>query len=257
MIRRFFAAVFPRNTDNIVTITGLGGSGKTTLLYLLKLGAPPNVVSPLSFNVELVRAPTATGRNLSLLAWGIGANSIDDKLSSIIHGYAALGDALLWMVDSSCGEAGVQQSMEAFTSILERIDVQRLEEGNTPKDFPILMYLLYLLFPADCFNAIHRLANKQDIAKAVPIDNVRKAFAQPLAGRASCILGSSLAKGIDKGGLPDAFSWLQFALEKAKKSHTHSRSPRQGRSLIRPYHSSMKSILGCGVSKATQTRICS
>ncbi|KAG6843900.1 hypothetical protein H0H87_011908 [Tephrocybe sp. NHM501043] len=197
IIRRVLDKLYPKGHEYTIVIFGEPWSGKTTLLYLLKLGEVIQTISSIGFNIETVDAPTTTNQSLKLTAWDIGGGcqSIFNTIRLLVP-YLAKTDAIIWIVDASdTNKEYLIESVKALAQTLERVDPER---DSAKKDYPILI-----------------LANKQDLPNLVPLHDIREAFRKVLSGRSSCIFGTSLTRPLHKSGLPEAFGWLQFALENA------------------------------------------
>lgn len=68
-------------------------------------------------------------------------------------------------------------------------------------------------------NGTSRLANKQDLSNAKPLDEIRGIFADILASRPlSAIFPTSLVRGLGvESGLPQAFDWLRDAIKLSRE----------------------------------------
>ena len=65
------------------------------------------------------------------------------------------------------------------------------------------------------------LANKSDKPDAMTLDEIRKSFSKVTAGRLVSVFRTSLTdKGLETTGLPEAFDWLNLALEIANSGQT-------------------------------------
>jgi len=186
LMDRFFA----KNDGYNVTISGPGDTGKTTLLYLLKLGYIIQTISTHGTNIETIKTSTATGRTLKFTGWDVGAGCANIRTMTRI--YSIYGDAMIWVVDST-DRGGLSEDVQALTSILGDIDASRSKSATPRKNYCILI-----------------LANKQDLPGAMPIDDIRRAYATALSGRTASIFKTSLTQNT---GLPDAFEWFLFALQ--------------------------------------------
>ncbi|RDB16247.1 ADP-ribosylation factor 1 [Hypsizygus marmoreus] len=196
IVRRLVDRLYPRDSNPVITIFGVGWSGKTTLLYLLKFGEVVQTISSFGFNVETVEAPTSSGRPFKFDGWDVGTGCANIKMAfGHFSEYIARGDALIWMVDGSAPDF-LSESVEALEHILIGVDARRFLSDKLMKDYPILI-----------------LANKKDLPNSIPIDNIRKAFAKALQGRTAMIFATTLTQGIETSGLPEAFDWFRFAID--------------------------------------------
>lgn len=141
IVRRLLDRLYPTDLGYTVTITGLDYVGKTTLLYLLCLGEVVQTIPSIGFNVETIKAPTASGRPLTLTAWDIGGGCGGMQyMFGLISMYSANGDALIWVVDSTDHER-IGESAEACTTVLTTTLARRGNDAK-PEGYPILMLVL-------------------------------------------------------------------------------------------------------------------
>lgn len=136
IIRRFIDRCFPGNGGPTVIILGLDATGKTTLLYLLRLGQVMQTIPTIGFNVEEVKAPTASGSTVKMTAWDVGTGCGIEHLYGVLHHYTEKGDALIWMVDS-CDKYRLEESVEAFKKSIDGMTASRSEKAS--QTLPILM----------------------------------------------------------------------------------------------------------------------
>ncbi|KAG6905910.1 hypothetical protein DXG01_016966 [Tephrocybe rancida] len=206
IIRRVLDRLYPRGPEYTVPIFGEPWGGKTTLLYLLKLGEVVPTISSIGFNIETVNVPTSSKQSLKFTGWDIGGGcQPTHRMIDMMIPYLAKTDAIIWIVDASdTDRQNLAHSAQALRQTLDKLDPGRNE---AKKDYPILI-----------------LANKQDLPVVIPLHEIREAFGKVLSGRSSCIFGTSLVRGkhMDSSGLPEAFDWLQFALENASAGRTTS-----------------------------------
>ncbi|TFK61052.1 hypothetical protein BDN72DRAFT_904447 [Pluteus cervinus] len=219
---------FPPKPEPRVTILGLDYGGKTTLLYLLRLGEVVQTIPTLGFNIESFEVPhlaTGTGskKKSTLVGWDTGTGCGRQYMHWTTVMYATYGDALIWVVDSNDKER-FKESIDEFVRTVKDTEIRRVKdrkelelEGKKPT---------YALHP----QPILILANKQDKEGCIPIDEIRKHFANAIAamsppppgypggGRLYSVFKTSLVRPIDESGLPEAFNWLLFALEAVKRS---------------------------------------
>ncbi|KDR67804.1 hypothetical protein GALMADRAFT_216186 [Galerina marginata CBS 339.88] len=201
-IRSLLSRLYPNTEDYTVTIVGLGGSGKTTLLYLLKLGQIVTTIPSIGFNVEAVNVTTATGKPFRMRGWDIGTGCGIQYLYGVITAYINSSEALIWVVDASDKER-LEESVDALKNILFWADT----DANRPKNMPPVLIL----------------ANKSDKPNAMSLDYIRISFAKVTAGRLTSVFKTSMTGNTLVGtGLPEAFDWLQLALEISKSGKNPS-----------------------------------
>ncbi|KAH9484774.1 ADP-ribosylation factor 4 [Psilocybe cubensis] len=189
------SCLFTGSNPTTVTILGLGYSGKTTLLYLLKTGQIVQTIPTIGFNVETLNAVTTKGKSFCITAWDVGTGCGIRYLSGVLHHYVNCGKALIWMVDASDPNC-LPESVEALKEILLSSSRAR-EDTADKKELPILI-----------------LVNKSDLPKAMSLDYVRIAFSKITSGKIAAVFKTSLTEV--QTGLPEAFEWLQLAIEIAE-----------------------------------------
>ncbi|KIM45608.1 hypothetical protein M413DRAFT_17481 [Hebeloma cylindrosporum] len=204
IIRRLIDRFYPDSQGHMVTIVGLDYSGKTTLLYLLKLGEIVTTISSIGFNVETVDIMTSNGKPFRMTGWDLGTGCAGLQYHfGMIRIYLQSSTALIWVVDS-CDRNRLQESVDALNKILANHDADAPKDKTRPRLMPILI-----------------LANKSDKPEAMPLDEIRISFSKATSGRLVSIFGTALTdKGLETTGLPEAFDWLNLALEIAKSSQT-------------------------------------
>ncbi|KAL0957071.1 hypothetical protein HGRIS_003168 [Hohenbuehelia grisea] len=172
-------------------IMGLDYSGKTSILYRLRLNELVQAIPTTGFNVEEVTPPKLRSRDASLTmtCWDVGAGcgGITYMLRTMSI-YAETSDAIIWVVDS-CDRERLTESWDA----LQKVRSYLPEEKR--KSLPVLV-----------------LANKQDMAGAIPVDDIRRTFMQAASGITLNVFKASASADVAKGGLPEAFYWLQIVL---------------------------------------------
>ncbi|KAF4599091.1 hypothetical protein EYR40_006180 [Pleurotus pulmonarius] len=109
-------------------------------------------------------------------------------------------NAIIWMVDSS-DRLRLQESVEILQQIL---DLTNFANGRAP----ILI-----------------LANKQDVAGSISLDEIRKTFAPPLTGYTFNVFRSSCLEEMSKSGIPEAFYWLRLVLQLSPTSSSKTNEP--------------------------------
>ncbi|RNA18029.1 ADP-ribosylation factor 1-like [Brachionus plicatilis] len=118
---------------------GLDAAGKTTILYCLKLGEIVTTMPTIGFNVE-----TLEHKGFGLTAWDVGGR---DKLRVLYRHYFEKTKIIIFVIDSS----DTDRLMEAKEE-LHKI----CAEGQLQ----------------NCMLLV--LANKQDLEKSMPVDEIRK-----------------------------------------------------------------------------------
>ncbi|KAJ7318115.1 ADP-ribosylation factor [Mycena albidolilacea] len=195
LVERFYSG----GTGYSALILGLDASGKTTLLYRMKLGEVVQTIPTIGFNVESVRlkARGRTDRVLNLTCWDVGGCG-RGIFSSFIAQYASHVDAIIWLVDSNDRQR-LEDSITEFSTITGLVAA---DTTIPPKERPVLI-----------------LATKQDLPKAMSLDEIRKKVAPATAGMSAFSVGVTLTQSLTDGALPDAFGWLLMALESVRKGN--------------------------------------
>ncbi|KAF9491445.1 Arf-domain-containing protein [Pleurotus eryngii] len=186
-----------------VSILGLDYSGKTTLLYKLKLGEVVQTIPSIGFTVEEVEVSSAAGggEELRMVCWDIGAGCGGFMhMKKLISMCIERTNAIVWMVDSN-DRPRVKESVEILKEIL---GLTSFVNGQVP----ILV-----------------LANKQDTAGSMSLDEIRKAFAPPLAGYTFNVFRCSCLQDLPKSGIPEAFYWLRLVLQLSPTSSNVTKEP--------------------------------
>ncbi|KAJ7832202.1 ADP-ribosylation factor [Mycena leptocephala] len=180
-------------------ILGLDASGKTTLLYRMKLGEVVQTIPSIGWNVETVRlkARGRTDRVLNLTCWDVGGCS-RDHLTYLTVQHAIHADAIIWLIDSN-DRPRLEHSITEFSTVLGRVAA---DTTVPPKERPVLI-----------------LATKQDLPKAMSLDEIRIKVAPATAGMSVFSVGTTLTQSLTDGPLPDAFGWLLMALESVRKGN--------------------------------------
>lgn len=133
--------------ETTLVFFGLDYSGKTTLLYLLSLGETAQTISTISTigtNVEQFVSPT-TSRSLApgipMVGWdiGLGCGSLR-QMSGILGFYTVIGDAMVWVLDSS-DKKRLDESIQELIGMIQRGEDRRVE-GGKKLPWPILMFVL-------------------------------------------------------------------------------------------------------------------
>ena len=121
-----------------VFMFGLDNAGKTTMLYNLALGRVITTIPTIGFNIETVRAPTTSGRELTMTAWDVGPGCGTQHLVPMVVHYTASADAIIWVVDSSEPAAYMlDESVELLAKLFRAMELHLKETER--KIFPILM----------------------------------------------------------------------------------------------------------------------
>ncbi|KAF7427844.1 hypothetical protein PC9H_007060 [Pleurotus ostreatus] len=186
-----------------VSILGLDYSGKTTLLYKLKLGEVVQTIPSIGFTVEEVDVSSAAGggEGLRMVCWDMGAGCGGfTHMKKLISMCIEKTNAIVWMVDSS-DRTRLEESVEILKEIL---GLTNFVNGQVP----ILV-----------------LANKQDMADSMSLDEIRKAFARPLAGYTFNVFRCSCLQELPKSGIPEAFYWLRLVLQLSPTSGNVTKEP--------------------------------
>ncbi|KDQ27307.1 hypothetical protein PLEOSDRAFT_1042612 [Pleurotus ostreatus PC15] len=186
-----------------VSILGLDYSGKTTLLYKLKLGEVVQTIPSIGFTVEEVEVSSAAGggEGLRMVCWDMGAGCGGfTHMKKLISMCIEKTNAIVWMVDSS-DRLRLEESVEILKEIL---GLTNFVNGQVP----ILV-----------------LANKQDMAGSMSLDEIRKAFARPLAGYTFNVFRCSCLQELPESGIPEAFYWLRLVLQLSPTSGNVTKEP--------------------------------
>ncbi|QRV74748.1 ADP-ribosylation factor family [Ceratobasidium sp. AG-Ba] len=148
----------------------------------------------LGFNVETIRAPTSGKRGpLALTCWDVGGC---DKIRPLMRHYASGTDAVVWVLDSNDRER-LPEAIDELRNTLRTVEDVRGDE-NIKDAVPCLI-----------------LANKQDLPKAMRLDEVRIKLAHVIGSRPSCtVFPTSLVRGDYLSTLTPAMDWLYDALKK-------------------------------------------
>ncbi|KAJ7250601.1 ADP-ribosylation factor [Mycena rebaudengoi] len=194
IIRRLIER-FSSGKEHRVIFLGLDASGKTTLLYRMKLGEVVQTIPSIGFNVESVQLRARMGttdRILNVDCWDVGG--CGRPMWGLLKHYLAPSDAIIWLIDS-CDRERLSESVEEFSTVMRSLTKDATLDVE-PKDRPVLI-----------------LATKQDLPKAMSIDEIRLKVNPALSGRRSFAVGTSLNQSLTEGALPEAFGWLLMALE--------------------------------------------
>jgi GTPase SAR1 family protein len=130
---------YRRKTDGYtVVILGLDGAGKTTMLYKLVLGKIVTTIPTIGLNVETVKAPTTSGRDLTITVWDVGLGCGTHHFVPIVVNYAVYADAIIWMVDSTQSSSEIlDESVELLGRLLRSPAFKA--KGCKAASFPILL----------------------------------------------------------------------------------------------------------------------
>ncbi|KDR67805.1 hypothetical protein GALMADRAFT_161355 [Galerina marginata CBS 339.88] len=196
IIRRLLSRLYTNTQGDRIMITGLDYGGKTTLLYLLKLGEIVQTTPGLGFNIETISITTASGKPFRMTGLDVGSGCGGIQyMHGLIGMYISNNEGVIWVVDASDKER-LSESVEMLQKVLSSAE----SEDISSKSKPILI-----------------LANKSDIPNAMGLDYIRVNFAKATSGRLAGVFKTSLTENTVVGtGLPEAFDWLQLALEIAK-----------------------------------------
>ncbi|KAL4255722.1 ADP-ribosylation factor [Pleurotus pulmonarius] len=136
-----------------------------------------------------------------MVCWDMGAGCGGfTHMKKLISMCIEKTNAIIWMVDSS-DRLRLQESVEILQQIL---DLTNFANGRVP----ILI-----------------LANKQDMAGSISLDEIRKAFAPPLTGYTFNVFRSSCLEEMPKSGIPEAFYWLRLVLQLLPMSSSATNEP--------------------------------
>ncbi|KAF9526863.1 ADP-ribosylation factor family-domain-containing protein [Crepidotus variabilis] len=204
--------IYPPTEASHITILGLDYSGKTTLLYLLKLGEIVQTIPSMGLNVESIEVPlpsrgNKSGGTFKMTGWDIGTGCASPRqYIGMLRNYTHFTRAIVWVVDSSDRER-LTESTEMLTEVLFSIT----NLGEDIMKIPILI-----------------LANKCDKSNGLSIDEIRTAFTKVTTGRLISVFKSQAtlqtAQNPQTSGLPQAFDWLNTALEIVQASEKTGRS---------------------------------
>lgn len=150
---------------------GLDAAGKTTILYKMKLGEIVTTIPTIGFNVE-----TLSFKGIDLIAWDVGGR---DKIRPLFRHYFANTKALIYVVDSNDRDR-LEQVKEELHKFLREDELREV---------------VLLVF-----------ANKQDLANAMSLDEVKKAIDfDGLSVKRKNIISSVATTG---EGLNEGFNWI-------------------------------------------------
>ncbi|XP_036415975.1 ADP-ribosylation factor 4-like [Colossoma macropomum] len=152
-------------------IVGLDAAGKTTILYKLKLGEVVTTIPTLGFNVESVEY-----NNISFTVWDVGGQG---QIRRLWKHYYQNTKGLIFVVDSSDRERIEEASSE----------LQTLLQEDELKDAVVLV-----------------LANKQDLPKAMPIDEMTERLGLRTMTERTWYVQSTCA--VSGAGLYEGLDWL-------------------------------------------------
>ncbi|CAK5262182.1 unnamed protein product [Mycena citricolor] len=194
ILSRFMNVLFP-GSEYVAVIIGLNASGKTTLLYRLVFGEIVTTIPTIGFNVETVNLPTRQGQNLNLVCWDVGGCG-REHMTHIIVEIASRSHVVIWLIDSS-DRSRLDETVAEF----ERVDARLNTPGvYMPRNRPILV-----------------IATKQDLPKAMTLDEIRIRIAPIIKGRSVFCVGAALNQDLRNGVFLDAFGWLLAAAESTRK----------------------------------------
>jgi ADP-ribosylation factor family len=212
MFPRLLDRFYSRKTDGYrVLMAGLDGAGKTTLLYKLSLGEIITTIPALGLKIETVDASTTSGRNLTITCWDAGPACGTEFLVPMVLHCTENSDAIVWVVDSSDPKL-LDESIRILGRIFRAIESYPKPRKN--KDCPVLMYV-FPCYHASIYPTVSsRLANKRDKPGAMTPLQVHNKFAPTCAHRRIfMVFPTSVTEDMSVGGIPEAFSWLQYAIE--------------------------------------------
>jgi len=218
MIRLLLDRLYRRNVaQRLVTVLGLDSAGKTTLVYKLVTGDIVKTSPTLSINIETTKAPmghhhgpqNSLVMNLVDVGQGCGTMFYYHRASP----YTRIGDAIVWVVDGSDADR-LDESVKLLALHLRFADAD--PEPRKDKECPILMFVFFSPFlPLQKLTiTLGRLANKRDMPGAIPATVIRDKFAPVCTHHAFEVFPTSMTESIRDGGMPEAFAWLQGALDK-------------------------------------------
>jgi small GTP-binding protein len=149
---------------------GLDAAGKTTILYNLKLGEYVQTIPTIGFNVETIKY-----KNLRFDCWDAGGQA---KFRRLWHHYCQNSQGVIFVVDSTDHE---------------RLSEAREELHRIMKEDSLSSALLLVL------------ANKQDMPKAMPKEEIAEALDLASLDKKWHIEGTCATSG---EGLTEGLDWL-------------------------------------------------
>ncbi|KAF5328803.1 hypothetical protein D9619_011526 [Psilocybe cf. subviscida] len=205
IIQTLLSKIFPTDATR-VTMLGLGASGKTTILYLLKTHSIVTTIPSMGFNIETVNVVSSGGKHIDATVWDIGTGCGMQYMFGLLNSYVSHSDALIWVVDASERGEWLQESVDSLARVILDLGSPG-DDGKTIAPIPIMI-----------------LANKSDRANAMSIDEVRKHFAKATKGRFVGVFKTTCtpSTGLENSGLPEAFDWLNIALDISRHGKTAS-----------------------------------
>ncbi|KAI4887305.1 hypothetical protein NFI96_014690 [Prochilodus magdalenae] len=176
IISNIFSRFSQKKPTRLLTV-GLDAAGKTTILYKLKLGEVVTTIPTLGFNVETVEY-----NNISFTVWDVGGQ---DLLRRLWKHYYQNTKGLIFVVDSSDRERIEEAASE----------LQALLQEDELRDAVVLV-----------------LANKQDLPKAMPIDEMTERLGLRTMSERPWYIQSTCA--ISGAGLYEGLDWLSDQISK-------------------------------------------
>ncbi|XP_062988431.1 ADP-ribosylation factor-like protein 4D [Elgaria multicarinata webbii] len=169
-----------------VVVVGLDAAGKTSLLYHLKFQEFVKSAPTKGFNMEKIRVPLVGSRTITFQVWDVGGQ---EKLRPLWRSYMRRTDGVVFVVDS----AEVERLEEA------RVELHRIVCSSENQGVPVLV-----------------LANKQDMAQALPVAEVEKLLGlhELCTSALNHIQGCSAVSGL---GLQQGLEKLYEMILKRKK----------------------------------------
>ncbi|XP_077481156.1 ADP-ribosylation factor-like protein 4D [Stigmatopora argus] len=179
-----------------VVVIGLDSAGKTSLLYRLKLKEFVETIPTKGFNAEKVKVPVGGSRPVTFHVWDVGGQ---EKLRPLWKSYTRRTDGLVFVVDAS----EVERMEEA------KAELHKICRSSENQGVPVLI-----------------LANKQDLATALPVSQVEKLLGvQELS--AGTLRHVHSCSAVDGHGVQQGLEKLYDMIIRRKKMVKHSRGRRK------------------------------